>query len=1156
MSRRVGLDAGSREVLLDLIYRLSLDDKASDGKARAPGDGAAKERHRKVRSGDDEDHEAHRLRARAKEARREEREREKKEKVLHKALKEDRRAERRGKAPGGVGLENDDDPNRHPHLLDRPKPAGEKIAVTATCASGETKLLQIARADDLESLFKAARGKFKAMKKAPNTARLHAPPGPTLSDSLSLAPGAVVFVEFDKEKETTRRTNTRAKENAAEDEKNAEKGTKDIVAGDVPYAVDPALATARRDGANEMTTDGAAEKRAPSPPSASFARERRQKPPEPPGPSGPEAVAAENARLLAAVTHTAVTRDELPAHRARNAIVRAIETSSSPVTALTGETGSGKTTCVPLFILEHYAANGHGADANIIVAQPRRVAAITVARRVAESFGEPIGETVGYAVRGESRTCRRRTRVTFVTTGALLARLAANPDLDGVSHVFVDEIHERTADADFLLAHLRDLLVRRWFADPSSAKQKTATTARSDADAPERSDGKKNVKLRVVLMSATMASSALRDYFASAFPLSAPPIPAPRVEGRAFPVEERFADAYPSISSPGKKRAGEKTNETNARGLARGRCAHPRANDAFEAYSRVLVASLPPVLAELSKTTSGRGNAEDGSSFCGVPGAGLVFLPGAPEIARTERALRDALPAATRAKLHVVPLHGQLSGAEQRRAFDPAPAGKIKLVLATNVAETSLTIPDVVAVFDSGRSKKLAFDPKTRLSSLKEGWCDLASAEQRKGRAGRVRPGVCVRLYTAAESASNQSKHDPPELQTAPLESLVMRAMLTSPERDPAATLAATPDPPPPESARAATRRLMAVGAVAEAEAAEAEMRQPGRRPKLVLTPLGAHLARLPVEPRLGKMLVYACVLGCLPPILTVAAAMSCKPAFHVDPDDKDAAVAAKRSASAARDFGARSDHLAVAAAFDAWSSLGADDPSVKRLNLNRAAVRDIARERETLKKKLRESGFDTDAVAAAANEANDDIARCVLAAGLFPNVARVRRGDLRGGGGRGNGGKTARGASVVRDARGAEVAVHPGGVNGYQGKEGGPPEGFLVYQEAVETSRVFLRDTTVVPAEALLLFGGAISVNHAAATVSVGAGDGESEKVEIHATPEVGVLFKLLRRELDRALLVAAADPGAERAALRGTPEGARLMDVLLRLFPGGSTR
>ena len=1121
MSRRVGLDAGSREVLLDLIYRLSLDDKASDGKARAPGDGAAKERHRKERSGDDEDDEARRLRARAKEARREEREREKKEKVLHKALKEDRRAERRDKASGGVGPDDDDDPNRHPHLLDRPKPAGEKIAVTVTCASGETKLLQIARAGDLESLFRAARSKFKAMKKAPNVARMHAPPGPTIDDSLSLAPGAVVFVDFEKDKEKKKEKKKETRSDPADDP-NAETV--------VDAGIEPKRAS---DGAVDESTDAGA---------ASPSRRAPTLSDEGSG-ANPEAVAAENKRLLAAVTSRrrafgGETKHELPAHRARDEIVRAIEQSGSPVTLLAGETGSGKTTQAPMFVLEHYAANGRGADANVLVAQPRRVAAVSVARRVAEEFGEPVGETIGYAVRGDARVCPRRTRVTFVTTGVLLRRLARDPTLRGVSHVFVDEIHERTADADFLLAHLRDVLVDQWFAKGAS----------SPASSPE---GEKN-KLRVVLMSATMASATLREYFASSFPKSAPSIPTPHIEGRAFPVEERFAEAYVSSSEKKTRTFRRDKNDTSS--------------DAFEKYSRALLASLPPVLAELEAQRSHEGHS---SAFPGNGhGACLVFLPGSLEISKIERVLKDSLPNAVFAKIHVAPLHGRLSVAEQRRAFEPAPKGFIKMVLATNVAETSLTIPDVVAVFDSGRSKKLLFDPKTQISSLKEGWCSLASAAQRKGRAGRVRPGVCVRLYTSNESAANQPTNDAPEISTMPLESLVMHAMLTRPERDPETTLASTPDPPPPEAVRAATARLKMVGAVAEAEASPTAENEHARKknspqPKLVLTPLGAHLAHLPVEPRLGKMLVYACVLGCLPPILTAAAAMSCKPAFGVDPADKDAAVIAKRSASRVADFGARSDQLAVAAAFDAWSR-DASDPHTKSLRLNRAAMRDIQREREALKKKLRESGFEVDSLSARANEANDDVARCVLAAGLFPNVARVRRGELRSSKTNRN---ATRGRSVVLDARGAEVAVHPGGVNGYQGgggggaATGGPPEGFLVYQEAVETSRVFLRDTTAVSIEALLLFGGDISVNHSAATVSVSVGGGAggakgAGKMDFPAAPEVGVLFKLLRRELDRALRVAAADPGAEQASLQGTPEGRRLMDVLLRLFPGGSMR
>ena len=799
-----------------------------------------------------------------------------------------------------------------------------------------------------------------------------------------------------------------------------------------------------------------------------------------------------------------------------------------------------------MFVLEHYAANGRGADANVLVAQPRRVAAVSVARRVAEEFGEPVGETIGYAVRGDARICPRRTRITFVTTGVLLRRLTRDPTLRGVSHVFVDEIHERTADADFLLAHLRDVLVDQWFAKGASSRPASSPDGRSEAALEKistASEGEKN-KLRVVLMSATMASATLREYFASSFPPSAPSIPTPRVEGRAFPVEERFAEAYLSSSDKKKKTTSKTRDDEND------------ASDAFHAYSRALVASLPPVLAELETSKN--------------PGACLVFLPGAPEIARIERVLKDSLPRALFSKLRVAPLHGRLSGTEQRRAFEPAPAGFVKLVLATNVAETSLTIPDVVAVFDSGRSKKLAFDPKTQISSLKEGWCSLASAAQRKGRAGRVRPGVCVRLYTSAESVANQPTNDAPEISTMPLESLVMHAMLTRPERDPETTLASTPDPPPTEAVRAATDRLKTVGAVAAETAetetaafAEGENVSPKKKRK---TRLDASRRALSAPPRGtearqdARVRVRARVFA---PILTAAAAMSCKPAFGVDPRDKDAAVAAKRSASRVADFGARSDQLAVAAAFDAWSR-DASDPHVLSLRLNRAAMRDIQREREALKKKLRESGFETDAPSARLNEANDDVARCVLAAGLFPNVARVVRGELRSAK---NNRHATRGRSIVLDARGAEVAVHPGGVNGYQGgggggaATGGPPEGFLVYQEAVETSRVFLRDTTAVSIEALLLFGGDISVNHSAATVSVSVGGGAGDakgagKMDFPAAPEVGVLFKLLRRELDRALRVAAADPGAEQASLQGTPEGRRLMDVLLRLFPGGSMR
>ena len=342
------------------------------------------------------------------------------------------------------------------------------------------------------------------------------------------------------------------------------------------------------------------------------------------------------------------------------------------MTVLTGETGSGKTTCVPLFVLEHYAAAAaRGGE------RARRAAAASrcgfAARRVAECSG--IGRAHGRVRRrGDSRVCSRRTRLTFLTTGALLRRLAADPELRGVSHVFVDEIHERTADADFLLAHLRNLLVTRWFSPNarvtghtelvSGANGRTATDSDRNEPTVSHSEGSlarasPPTPLRVVLMSATMASSDLRDYFASAFPPSAPAIPTPHIEGRAFPVEERFAETYASAYAPNGSSA-PKTRKQNTSN---------RPDDVTRVLD-ALVASLPPVLAELE-------NAAGASA--------LVFLPGAPEIARLQQTPAPRSRARSRRDC-TSPLHGQLG--EEQRVLDPALLGTTKLALATNAAET------------------------------------------------------------------------------------------------------------------------------------------------------------------------------------------------------------------------------------------------------------------------------------------------------------------------------------------------------------------------------------------------------------------------------------------------------------------------------------
>ena len=295
---------------------------------------------------------------------------------------------------------------------------------------------------------------------------------------------------------------------------------------------------------------------------------------------------------------------------------------------------------------------------------------------------------------------------------------------------------------------------------------------------------------------------------------------------------------------------------------------------------------------------------------------------------------------------------------------------------------------------------------------------------------------------------------------------------------------------------------------------------------------------------------MYAVALGCLPAVLTAAAAMSCKPMFH-DAADKAAATRAKRDASDKR--GGASDHLAAAEGFDAWRDAaggggggggGGRGAVCREMKLSYSTMHEIHQVRNQLKERLAESGFRPDAPAASAHASNDDLVRAVLVAGLFPNVARVAAGGGGGGGGRGSGGRGGKrqgnGPSrreqsrrrshdppvererVLRGAPRAEGGVLrvPGG--------GGDVEGFL-------------RETTAAPSEAILLFGGALSVDHAASTVTVsagGGGDGSNstggnKPFVFAAKPETGVLFKLLRSELDRQLAAAAADP--EALATRG---------------------
>jgi ATP-dependent helicase HrpB len=405
---------------------------------------------------------------------------------------------------------------------------------------------------------------------------------------------------------------------------------------------------------------------------------------------------------------------------------------------LTATPGAGKTTGVPPALLEE-------CTGEILVLEPRRLAARMAARRVAALRGEAVGETVGYAVRFEE-VAGPATRLRFLTEGVLTRRMASDPELGGVSAVVLDEFHERHLETDLALALVRHL----------------QRTRRPD--------------LSLWVMSATLDPDPVRRFLGDAAHLHA--------EGRLHPLEIRHR---PHSAAP---------------------------------LEEQVAAAVEQLLAE------------------GLDGDVLVFLPGAAEIRRAARACE---PLARRADLLVAPLYGDLPAEEQDRAVSPGPQRKV--ILATNLAESSITIEGVTAVVDSGLARIASDSPWTGLPRLQVGRVSRASCVQRAGRAGRLRPGRVIRLYPE-EGFLRRPAQDPPELLRRELSPALL--LLLAAGRRGFADLEWL-DAPPAAAVDAASTLL------ATLEATDGQGR---------LTPLGRRMARLPLHPRLARLVLEAARLG------------------------------------------------------------------------------------------------------------------------------------------------------------------------------------------------------------------------------------------------------------------------------------------------------
>ncbi|KAK7705194.1 hypothetical protein SLS64_008030 [Diaporthe eres] len=525
------------------------------------------------------------------------------------------------------------------------------------------------------------------------------------------------------------------------------------------------------------------------------------------------------------------SRMQLPMWNFRQQVVEAVDREQ--VVIVCGETGCGKSTQVPSFLLEHQLSLGK--PCKLYCTEPRRISAISLARRVSEELGEnknDIGtprSLVGYSIRLEANTSKE-TRLVFATTGIVMRMLEGSNELREITHLVLDEVHERSIDSDFLLIVLKKLMVKR-------------------------------KDLKVVLMSATVDAERFSKYFGGATVLNVP--------GRTFPVKVNYLeDAIELTGHTVDKRVKEKLvdlDDDEAEITEPDSSTKPELIKTLQNYStrtRNTLSQIDEYQIDHELIVQLIGRIAVDPFYADYSKAILVFLPGIAEI----RALNDMLLGDRFFQQNwvIYPMHSTIASEEQEAAFLIPPPGYRKIVLATNIAETGITIPDVTCVIDTGKHREMRFDERRQLSKLIDTFISKANAKQRRGRAGRVQEGLCFHLFTKYRHDTIMSSQQTPEMLRLSLQDLAIRVkicLIGGIEE----TLSEALDPPSTKNIRRAIDALIDVRALTSGEE---------------LTPLGQQLARLPLDVFLGKLILMGTVFKCLDMAVTVAAVLSSKSPF------------------------------------------------------------------------------------------------------------------------------------------------------------------------------------------------------------------------------------------------------------------------------------